>query len=72
MKRIEILTDVKDDGGYYKGEIRHVTPEKAGYLCGVGWARDLSGELPTGTPDLTDKTLSVQNATHLNKPTKAG
>ena len=72
MKRIEILTDVKDDGGYYKGEIRMVTPEKAGYLCGVGWARDLSGELPTGTPDLTEKTLAVQNAKHQHKPTKAG
>jgi hypothetical protein len=72
MKRIEILTDVKDDGGYYKGEVRMVTPEKAGYLCGVGWARDVSGEIPTLQPDLTEKTLSVQSAQHLTKPTKVG
>lgn len=61
MKRIEILTDVKDDGGYFKGEIRMVTPEKAGYLCGLGWARDVSGEIATGIADTTPKTLEVQD-----------
>lgn len=72
MTRIEILTDVKDDGGYHKGEIRLVTPEKAGYLCGLGWARALEEDIPTGTPDTAPKELKVQGAVHTTTKTKPG
>ena len=64
MKRIEMLTAVKDpDGLFLKGEIRLVTPERAGYFCGLGWAKDLGGELATGTPDTSPVTLEVHNGT---------
>lgn len=63
-KRIEMLTDVKDAPGYFKGEIRHVSPETAGYFCGLGWARDVTGEISTGEPDRTEKTLSVDAGKH--------
>jgi len=73
MKRIEMLTDVKDVGQrYYKGELRMVTPEKAGYFCGLGWARDIEGELPTGSPDTSEKTLGVQNGGHATAAPNAG
>ncbi len=64
MKRIEMLTDVKDAPGYLKGEIRHVTPAVAGYFCGLGWAKDLGGEIPTAVTDTTEKTLEVQAGQH--------
>jgi len=64
MKRIEMLTTVKEpDGTFLKGEIRLVTPERAGYFCGLGWAKDLGGELATATPDTSPVTLDVQNGT---------
>lgn len=72
MKRIEMLTDVKDDGGYIKGEVRLVTAEKAGYFCGLGWARDLTGELATAAPDISEKKLEVQGSKHAAKAAKAG
>jgi hypothetical protein len=64
MARIEILTDIKDDGGYYKGEIRVVTREKAGYLCGLGWAKALDEDIKTGTPDTSPKKLAVTDGKH--------
>jgi hypothetical protein len=73
MKRIEILTDVKDAGErYYKGEQRMVTPEKAGYFCGLGWARDVSGEIETGAPDTSEKQLDVHSVRHVIASTKVG
>lgn len=69
MKRIEMLTDVKDPPGYVKGEIRVVSPETAGYFCGLGWARDVTGEIKTGAPDTSDKTLNVQSVRHVTKTT---
>lgn len=65
MKRIEILHNFSHHGArYWQGEIRYVTPEDAGYFCGVGWACDTTAEIPTGTPDLSDKTLDIQNGSH--------
>lgn len=73
MKRIEMLTDVKDPSGLFrKGEIRVVEPEQAGYFCGLGWAKDLGGELATGTPDTSPKTLEVQNGKHASKVSTPG
>lgn len=64
MKRIEMLTDVKDpDGLFLKGEIRLVSPERAGYFCGLGWAKDVAGEIPTTAPDTSPVTLEVHNGT---------
>lgn len=62
MKKVTVLIDFSDDGQrFYKGEVRVVTPEKAGYYCGVGWASD--GESTTAA-DLFSKTLQVQSAKH--------
>jgi hypothetical protein len=73
MVRIEILMDFKDDGPYYKDEIRRVTREKAGYFCGLGWARALDdAEIKTGTPDTTPKKLTVPDGKHTTKPSNPG
>lgn len=62
MKTIDMLTDVRDpSGSYFKGERRIVLPEIAYYFCAQGWARDVSGEIATGEPDTSPKTLEVQN-----------
>lgn len=66
MKRIEMLTDVKHDGSYFKGEVRAVSAETAGYFCGLGWARDVSGEITTAAPAVADTTLVVQNGQHVH------
>ena len=60
------LHDFQDAGQqFYAGERRSVTAEQAGYYCGVGWAKDASdGSLPTGSPDLSEKTLEVQSGKH--------
>lgn len=64
MKRIEMLADVKGaDGTFRKGEIRLVEPETAGLFCAHGWAKDLGGEVPTGTPDTSPKTLAIDHST---------
>lgn len=56
MKRIECLTDFRSKGqNYYKGELRVVSEGDAGHFCGTGWARDISGEILTGSPDLSPK-----------------
>jgi hypothetical protein len=64
MKRIELLTDVRHNGSYYKGEVRVVPEDVAGLFCNAGWAKDLTGELATPAPDLAEKELDVQNGTH--------
>ena len=73
MKRIQMLNDVKDtDGVYLKGEVRLVTPEKCGYFCGVGWAKDLTGEVPTAELDTSPKELVVSSAKNGTKAAKVG
>lgn len=65
MKRIEIIKNFRSGGtGYFAGEIRHVTPEQAGHFCSSGWAKDLSGEIPTGKPDTSPKKLQVSDGVH--------
>lgn len=63
-KRIEMLTDVKDAPGYFKGEVRIVSVETAGYFCGLGWAKDIDGQIPTAETDTEDKTLAVDAGKH--------
>lgn len=62
MKRIEILTDIKHESGYFKGEIRVVTPELAGYFVGLGWAKYPDEAAIPGNTDPV--TLEVQNGKH--------
>jgi hypothetical protein len=62
MKRIEILQTFKHGGQtFHAGEVRLVSPEDAGYFCGLGWAK--AEGIATGTPDTSEKTLEVQNVT---------
>ena len=62
MKLIEILSLFRDGTDtYHVGEVRMVSEEKAGYFCGLGWAK--ADGLTTGSPDTSEKTLEVQNST---------
>lgn len=73
MKRIEVLTNFKHgSASYWQGEVRHVSPEDAGYFCGLGWAKDLGGEIPTGILDTTEKTLDVHGSKHAAKAATVG
>lgn len=75
MKLIEIIRNFKDDGQqFFKGEARMVTPEKAGYYCGNGWAKDADKEnpIPTGERDLTPKKLEVHSAIHRSAASHSG
>lgn len=63
MKKIEVLQKFRHDSAtFHAGEIRYVSEAEAGYFCGLGWAR--ASDIPTGTPDLSEKTLEVQNGRH--------
>ena len=73
MRFILILMDFSHAGvQYYKDEVVKVSDTDAGYFCGVGWARDLKDEYPTGVPDLGDVTLAVQTARHRATSTNVG
>ena len=75
MKFIKPLSKFSHAGkDYYPGERRAVTPEDAGYFCGLGWAQDDSdGEkLATGELDHTPKTLEVQSVRHRSAATTPG
>lgn len=62
MKRIEILTRFKHGtGSYYPGEVRVVEESDAGLFCGNGWARDISGDIPTGSATPADVKLSIDH-----------
>jgi hypothetical protein len=68
--KVEILQNFRDEGQQYTAsEIRVVSEQKGGYFCGVGWARDISGAVATGAPDLSNKSLDVKNARHSQKST---
>lgn len=63
MTRIEVIQTFKHGGQtFHAGEVRLVSPEDAGYFCGLGWAK--SDGLATGSPDTSPKTLEVQNGKH--------
>jgi hypothetical protein len=65
MKKIQVIQTFKDDGQtFIKDEQRFVTPEKAGYYCGLGWAKDIAGEIPLAEPDTSPKTLDVHDGGH--------
>lgn len=71
-KWIDIAKDFKSSGDdYYKGERIFESEEKALRWIKAGWAKDVSGELPTGVPDTAPKTLEVQSGVHGVASTKA-
>lgn len=71
MKRIEILQRFKHGGQtFYPGELRFVTPEDAGYFCGLGWAK--ADGIVTGELDTTPKSLEVHHSTLGVKSPKVG
>jgi hypothetical protein len=62
MKTIKILTDFQHQGmSYFKDEVVKVTPDEARYFCSASWAKDETGEFPTGAPNAGVVTLEVQN-----------
>ncbi len=62
MNRIEITQTFKHGGQtFHAGEIRFVSPEDAGYFCGLGWAK--AGDVPTAAPNAAPVTLEVHKGT---------
>lgn len=64
MRMIDVLENFQDGGQFYVGERRNVEDDLAARACGAGWARDSSGELPTGEADLSPRTLDIQGGKH--------
>jgi hypothetical protein len=62
MKWITLLCDVKDGPGYIEGERRCVSDDTAAYFASHGWAKSEDGAAVE--PDLSPKTLDVQNGKH--------
>ena len=64
-KWIDIKKNFRSGGeNYFAGERLFEPTEKAVRWIKAGWASDVSGELPTGAPDTTPKTLEVQDGIH--------
>jgi hypothetical protein len=63
--KIEILQDFRHGPRqYYAGDHITVPDADGGLFCGVGWARDLAGEVETAEPDTAPKTLEVDSGSH--------
>lgn len=66
MIKIEVLEKFSIDGQvYHADEVRVVDDEVAKTACGAGWARDPSGNIPTGERDPSAKRLNIQKAAHV-------
>lgn len=64
-KWIDIKANFRSGGAnYFAGERLHEPVEQAARWIKAGWASDVSGELPTGVPDVSPKKLSVQDGIH--------
>lgn len=71
MTRIEVIQTFKHGGQtYHAGEVRLVSPEDAGYFCGLGWAK--AEGLAAGTPDTSPKTLEVHSSSIGQKASNPG
>lgn len=65
MKKVEILTTFRSGGqSFYAGEVRFVQPDAAVRFCRNGWAKDVSGELPTEAPNTAPQVLSISDGVH--------
>lgn len=62
--KIEILTTFKYQGQTFtKEEVRIMDDEITTKFCKFGWAKDLSGQVETGSTDNTDTQISVDSVT---------
>ena len=53
------------EGVKYEAEdVKTVSDELGDYFCRAGWAKDLSGVVPTATPNLNETVLLVENNNH--------
>lgn len=63
--KIEILATFKDGAStFHIGDQITVSQADGERFCSYGWARDMAGDVATGTPDTTPKTLDVQSIKH--------
>lgn len=63
--RIELTRTVKHDGRIYtKGDIITAQNGLGTYFCSCGWAKDLSGDVPTGEVSTDAVTLDTHSAVH--------
>ena len=71
MVRIEVLSLFrKGHDTFHPGEIRMVAEGDAAHFCRAGWAK--AADLPTGTPDTSEKTLEVHNSSIGHAATNLG
>lgn len=60
--KVEILTSFTHKGeNFILDDQRTVSDADGEYFCRAGWARDLSGTIPTGNPGPADVVLEVQD-----------
>lgn len=49
---------------FASGDVRVVSNEMGAQVCGLGWARDVDGKVPTGTRDLAPKIIDPKPIIH--------
>ena len=61
--KVEFLTRFKHDGQTYEaGDTKTVDEDFGAYVCGVGWAKDLAGQVKSGDRNISKSVeLSVDN-----------
>lgn len=64
--KVEVTEKKLRDAGYnlVDGDTLTVPAEVGRKWCGLGWARDVAGEVPTGERIVRGAKLDVQNARH--------
>lgn len=72
--RVEITEKKLKDAGYslVEGDTITVPDEVGAYWCGLGWAKDVDGKVPTGERIVTGARLEVQNVKHKMTTTDVG
>jgi len=71
--RIEVTEPggFQDDGtSFHFGDVVTVQPEKGGYYCSMGWAKDVDGQVATGARNTGPAML--QTFGQPAKPTRPG
>jgi hypothetical protein len=63
--KIEALEDIRS-GNYLltAGDIITVPDEEGAHWCEMGWAKDTSGDVPTGERSIHPRTVSLGGAAH--------
>lgn len=71
--RVEALTRFKHGRETWEhGDIRTVADDLGTYFCDCGWAKDLDGNIPTGSPGPTDVILTPASVVHGLETESAG